>query len=391
ADDDKDNKGSGKSKQTTLDEAISLASGVGANKKYDVEAIRKLAAQYPDSYWLSLEDYPKDSPIVRQHLMGGECSDAGQIEYIDTDHPLTLLPYSISDQGGITGIALSPDGNLLATFSSVGTTKIWETITFKCIQQLRDSDEPNIDEFFVGQFLPTGRHIVVGGKLKDRKRWSETDEDNHILPCPLKIFDIVTGKVVAKLEGHAEEILCIKSVVYRDDNYLITTSQDGYIRRWHLGPDWVTLLESRQFEDGITCMAFGVSFVPNTGNRYFLAATDDHVKVMDMETNSITQSFDPVYSSYCDCGKFIEMAESLSEEEGSTSAAKSDEKGNTEGSGARTRPFAYFITRGVELLDAENNTVSSRPNTCTLHRLLYPDESNDKFELKEVKRYHHDE
>ena len=47
--------------------------------------------------------------------------------------------------------------------------------------------EANIDEFFCGAFLPDGRHIVAGGKLKDRKRWSAQDEDNHILPCPLKV------------------------------------------------------------------------------------------------------------------------------------------------------------------------------------------------------------
>lgn len=35
--------------------------------------------------------------------------------------------------------------------------------------------------------------------------------------------------------------------------------------------------------DGITCMAFTVSFVPHTGNKYFLAACDDRLKIFDFE------------------------------------------------------------------------------------------------------------
>jgi hypothetical protein len=44
-------------------------------------------------------------------------------------------------------------------------------------------------------------------------------------------------------------------------------------------------------EDGVTCMAFTVSFVPNTGNRYFLAACDDGVKLFDFEKAKVNASF----------------------------------------------------------------------------------------------------
>ena len=82
---------------------------------------------------------------------------------------------------------LSHNGELLATFSTLGHIKIWETDTFQLVQHLRDANEPDIDEYYCGAFLPDGRHLVAGGKLKDRKRWSVQDEDNHILPCPLKV------------------------------------------------------------------------------------------------------------------------------------------------------------------------------------------------------------
>ncbi|KAJ2811028.1 hypothetical protein H4S07_002321, partial [Coemansia furcata] len=196
--------------------------------------------------------------------------------------------------------------------------------------------------------------------------------------------------------GHSEEILCVKSVVYKGKNYYVTTSQDGYIRRWHMDSDWVVLLDSKEVTDGVTCMAFTVSFLPSTGNRYFMAATDDHVTLMDLETCLIVQRFDPIYSSYCDCGKFIELVEEPLYQARKPVIAEDDDMAGSSHAAITSLPeptgaFAYFVTRGVELLDAEDNTVSSRPNTCTLHRLVYPTESDGSFELQEIRRYYHDD
>ncbi|KAJ2330958.1 hypothetical protein GGI00_003474, partial [Coemansia sp. RSA 2681] len=382
----------GKARQTTFDE-IEMPVKEPA---FDPAKLQDFAERNPDTYWQELASAKESTPEADADL-------TGRIDFIDEDHPLELLPHSITDQMALTGMSLSPDGTLLATFGSSGHVHIWDTDTFECLTTLRDRGEPNIDEFFVGQFTPNSEYMIVGGKLKDRKRWSEADEDNHIMPCPLKIFNVLTGDVVARLEGHSEEILCVKSVVYKGENYYVTTSQDGYIRRWHMDSDWIVLLDSMEVEDGVTCMAFTVSFLPNTGNRYFMAATDDHVTLMDLERCMIVQRFDPIYSSYCDCGKFIELVEEPLYQARKPVVVEDDEDDGGVGSSSRVAaavvtelpapvgPFAYFVTRGVELLDAEDNTVSSRPNTCTLHRLVYPTEPDGSFELQEIRRYHHDE
>lgn len=51
-----------------------------------------------------------------------------------------------------------------------------------------------------------------------------------------------------------------------------------------------TLLDAKKMDDGITCMAFTVSFVPNTGNKYFLAACDEHVRLYDFETCQVCEN-----------------------------------------------------------------------------------------------------
>jgi hypothetical protein len=44
--------------------------------------------------------------------------------------------------------------------------------------------------------------------------------------------------------------------------------------------------------DGVTCMAFTVSFVPNTGNKYFLAACDEHLRLYDFEQATVRTTSD---------------------------------------------------------------------------------------------------
>ena len=188
---------------------------------YDPDEIKQLCQKYPDEYW---------------KFNAG--SGYGMINQINCEHPLKALPVDINDQGAITGMVLSKDGNLLATFSNVGAIKIWDVQEdFRLLRKIRDTKETQIDEFYCGHILECGL-LVAGGKLKDRHRWSAEDNDNHILPCPIKIFDLVTCERVTQLEGHTEEILCVKAVQFRGQNFLVSTSQDGYIMKWCMDKSW---------------------------------------------------------------------------------------------------------------------------------------------------------
>lgn len=194
-------------------------------KLYDPQVVHQLSQDYPDTYW----QFHADSIDSDGHLMIGQINSA---------NTLKTLPVNISDQGAIIGMTLSKDGTLLATFSNTGSIKVWdiEDGSFRLLRKIRDTLEKQIDEFFCGQFI--GEYIITGGKLKDRHRWSDEDNDNHILACPIKIFNIASTERVARLEGHAEEVLCIKTVSFRGENYLISTSQDGYIKKWHMDNTW---------------------------------------------------------------------------------------------------------------------------------------------------------
>jgi len=168
---------------------------------------------------------------------------------------------------------------MLATCSSLGSIRLWNTTSWKLIQELRDDEEEKIEEFYTLRFTPDNTKLFAAGKLKHRDRWSNEDDDNQVAPGPIKVyaafilamvshltnpslphqvFDVLSGKVLEKFEGHTEEILCVKTVrgslssltfshalrtcwlkvEFKGKNYLLSASQDGYIIKWHLDETW---------------------------------------------------------------------------------------------------------------------------------------------------------
>ncbi|TPX55650.1 hypothetical protein PhCBS80983_g05130 [Powellomyces hirtus] len=371
AEDEEDSTG----KKKKLIASIQKGAAKGKQSKYpdiDPDELSDLSLLYPDPYW--------------HQVPGADDDPNSMINHINEAHPLSLLTSAdIRDHGHITSMVQSPDGRMLATFCTMGTVRIWDTETWKVVQVLRDADEANIDEFYCGRFTPDMRRIVVGGKLKDPHKWSEVDDDNHILPCPLKIFDLVTGKVVERLEGHEEEVLCIKAVQFKGENYYVTTSQDGYVLKWRMGENWSTLMGSIRMEDGDTCMAFNVSFLPNCGNKYLVAACDGGINIFDFESAQKIQNFPNIYSCYCDCVKVVRCLDYPAPPRTWDDVLNSD---------GHKEMFAYLTSRGVEevqMVDGEDIAINTVPNTVTLHKIIYPSRKGDPFKLEEVKRFAHDE
>ena len=155
----------------------------------------------------------------------------GEIDIIDNDHPLELLQTDIQNYGYCIGFAVSPDQTLLATFTSVGTAQLYSLTSsdFSLIATLQDPAETQISEYFTGHFF--SHFLIVGGRRKSLYAYSQTDLDNAILPCDMVVYDCDNGQVVQRVKGHNEEVLRIIPV---GKSELLTSSEDGYIIRWHM-------------------------------------------------------------------------------------------------------------------------------------------------------------
>lgn len=163
-----------------------------------------------------------------------------------------------------------------------------------------------IEEFYRVVWSTDAKYLIVGGKRKNRKRWSVQDSDNFIEPCPLKVFDIYTGEVVRILKGHDEEVFSIKKLNYKGENYLLTASEEGFIIKWPMNDNFDDIIASTEyFPDMSTCVIVDITIVPNCGSRYFLTSSDTGMKLFDFETKELIQYWDELYTQVCNCIKFV--------------------------------------------------------------------------------------
>jgi len=213
---------------------------------------------------------------------------------------------NLNHTGFISGLSWSSDGGMLATASTVGTVRIWDVSDWSLLTELKDKNETDIEEYYTAHFTPDNKKIVAAGKCKNPHRWCEDENDNWIAPCPIKIIDIITGEVLCRLDGHDEEVLCIKLVTFKGDNFLLSCSEDGRIMKWPMNEDYSGLKKGKSksiFPENETYMIFSLTFIPNTGNKYFLGACDDGIKIFDFETEETIDNFPDLYTCYCDCVK----------------------------------------------------------------------------------------
>ncbi|KAJ3211968.1 hypothetical protein HDU82_004379 [Entophlyctis luteolus] len=371
----------------------------------------------------------QECPPFDPWLMPSKPADQPVDSCINIEGPLDLIEAAVEDKAPIAGMILSPCGTLLLTFSLLGIIKVWDIENnFRMLVTLNDSADSSIaDEFYTGafpilqDFLPDSPSksarvvervnsktskkshvpltVAVAGKSKDRTRWCDDENDNAILPCDIKIFDLNSGRVISRLAGHQEEVLCLKAVVFKNTPYYISASEDGYIFKWEMQKDWRREKSSTRMKDGAnTCMAFSISFLPQTGNKYFVAACDARIAIFDFEAASLLQSFDTHYSCYCDfVAPIVPPAHlppppacwaDILETATIDILADSEDCDAAEGGDAVREPmFAYVVSRGVEYMNRSDLKPVS--NTVFMHRLTYPAAVGGEFRLQDVASFAH--
>lgn len=217
---------------------------------------------------------------------------ARPIEQINARSPLDPARFSILDDDSVLSMTWSDGGALLATISTSGQVKVWQVSAnagreqWPLLRVLRDDGEMHIEEFFTGVFLEGdgAALFVAAGKRKDRHCWDDDDNDNRILPGQLKIFDLVSGTCINRLEdGHGEEVLFLRTVITGHANFILSCGQDGRICRWQFDRSWRHLQAMRHVSAGD--MVFHVDVTSD--GRFLLVAVDDCIQLYDFDTMKV--------------------------------------------------------------------------------------------------------
>ena len=171
--------------------------------------------------------------------------------------------------GGVTSVAFSSDGTMLASGSEDETVKLWVVATHTNIATLRG----HTDGVWSVAFSPDGKLLASGAG----DPVVHFPADNTV-----KLWDVATNTNIATLEGHEGRV---SSVAFSPDGKMLAAgSDDETVKLW----DMETNTNTATLE-GHTDRVNSVAFSPNgkllaSGGGTF----DETVKLWDVETNTNT-------------------------------------------------------------------------------------------------------
>ncbi|KAI9771952.1 MAG: hypothetical protein M1839_002585 [Geoglossum umbratile] len=206
---------------------------------------------------------------------------------------------------GVSSVAFSPDGKLVASGSYDKTVRLWDTSTGVQLQTL----EGHLDEVYSVAFSPDGKLVASGSYDKTVRLWDTSTGvqlqtlDGHLIGVnsvafspdgklvtsgsgdkTVRLWDTSTAVQLQTLEGHLNGV---NSVAFSPDGKLVTSgSLDKTVRLW----DTSTGVQLQTLEghlDGVNSVAFSPD-----GKLVASGSGDKTVKLWDTSTGVQLQTLD---------------------------------------------------------------------------------------------------
>ena len=165
-----------------------------------------------------------------------------------------IATFSRGTDSGVSGVALSPDGKVLAYAG--GRLSLWSVATGQRIVTLA-GDQPA-----AVSFSPDGKTLAAG-------TWNNT----------IELWEVDTRQRVATLRGHSGEVV---TVAFSRDGVLASGSRDKTVRLWNVG----TRQQTASFERHVDAV-LSVAFSPD-GTRLASASSDGSIRLWDTGTRTET-------------------------------------------------------------------------------------------------------
>lgn len=177
---------------------------------------------------------------------------SGSVRLFELPSRKEIHVFKSAHKGGIWGMALSPDGKLLATAGKDTYVRIFDLTTLKKVQEL-----PHPGEMNGVTFTPDNQRVLTG--------------------CTdglIRVFDVTSGKPAGELKGHDRG--SVTDLQFSSDGKLLASAGgDGTVRLWNTADlDHPKLQQTLREHESLV---FGVAFSPDDA---LLASVDWNDKVL---------------------------------------------------------------------------------------------------------------
>jgi len=148
----------------------------------------------------------------------------------DTDSH-THAPAGLKDDGGVTSVAISPDGTLVAAGSLDSVIRIWDVTSGALLERLRGHE----DSVYSVAFTPDGKGIISGSLDKKLKLWDVTSLVNEFLrnkqdPKGSSAALDRANPSTTSFVGHRDFVLSVS--VSHDGRWVVSGSKDRSVHFW---------------------------------------------------------------------------------------------------------------------------------------------------------------
>jgi WD40 repeat protein len=168
--------------------------------------------------------------------------------------------------GGVTSVAVTPDGKHAVSGSSDNTLRLWNLETGQEMRKL----EGHTDNVTSVAITPDGRKAISGSY------------DKTVI-----VWDLATGNMLGRLQGHADSIT---SIVVTPDSSKIISGADTYdstLKVWNLETVNMLAIHSRNHTASVSC----IEIIPNQ-KRAISGSQDKTIKIWDLESGQLLDTFE---------------------------------------------------------------------------------------------------
>ncbi|ODO06679.1 hypothetical protein I350_04037 [Cryptococcus amylolentus CBS 6273] len=138
---------------------------------------------------------------------------------------------------GITSVALSPDGNLVAAGSLDTMVRVWNVSTGQQVERLKGHK----DSVYSVAFSPDGKCLVSGSLDRTLRVWDLSATKHEVETVPAgKESQKNLGTCQSTLNGHKDYVLSV--AISPDGQWVVSGSKDRTIQFWHISTGQAQLM-----------------------------------------------------------------------------------------------------------------------------------------------------